>query len=282
MPTNPYCIHNYFASYGFADFLRGTIALYYFCKKYNYDLYIDTTTSNVFKYLKPNTKYFLHDGIEKYYKNTSFYKYNCPGMSYHDIYINLENSFKQGKSFIVSTNSMYNINAQGIPQYWGDIEDNCKEFMREILQPNTLLNNRIQDVFTNIYNMKENDQFKIIHSRSGDNFKKEDEEMCENFHRKICKYMEGDKNIEYILICDNVYIGHNLNKNIPLLKYWENMKCHSGNKKTVSEEGIINVLVDYFIMSKACELLPMGPCGSGFSLSSSLIFGSKLKRKETI
>jgi hypothetical protein len=93
--------------------------------------------------------------------------------------------------------------------------------------------------------------------------------------------MEGDKNIEYILICDNVYIGHNLNKNIPLLKYWENMKYHSGNN-TVSDEGIINVLVDYFIMSKAYELLPIGPCGSGFSLSSSLIFGSKLKRNESI
>lgn len=278
MSNNKYCIHNYSASYGFADFLRGTIALYYFCNKYNYKLYIDRTTSKLFHYLKPNSKYFINDDIEKYYKNTSFYKYNCPPMLYDDIYINLENSFKKGKSFIVSTNSMYNINNQGIPQYWGNIENSCKEFMQEILQPNTLLNNRIQYVFNNIYKMKENDRFKVIHSRSGDDFKKKDEQICENLFRKICKYMEGDKNIAYILICDNEYIGDNLNKKIPLLKYYKNVKCHSGKVKLSSnEEEIINILVDYFIMTKADELLQLGPYGSGFSLSTSLIFGSKKK-----
>lgn len=280
----PYCINTYWAKYGFADFLRGTIALFYFCKKYNYDLYIDTSSSKIFSYLNPDIKYILPPHMKNdYFKNVEFYKFNNPGLSYPEIYINLENTFKNGKSFVVSTNSMYKLNDDGIPVYWGEITQDCKEFMQNILQTGPVLNNHIQNIFTSIYNFKENEPFKVIHIRCGDNYKKEYINEYTNFHNKICKYMEKDKDIKYVLVCDNIYLGINLNKNIPELKYWENIKGHTGkgNQENM-DDALVNALCDYFIMSKACELLQFGPCGSGFSLSTSLIFGSNLKKLQNI
>ncbi len=282
--SNPYCIHTYWAMYGFADFLRGTIAIYYFCKKYNYDLYIDTSSSSIFNYLNINNKYVLQSHIKHDSEQVKFYKYNNPGMLYPEIYIKLEETFKEGKSFVVSTNSMYKLGSNGIPMYWGDLEYDCKQFMKEILQPVTLINNQIQNVFNNVYNIKENEPFKVIHIRCGDNFHKEfNNEEYLRFHNQICKYIENDKDINYVLVCDNIYLGNNLSKNIPLLKYWENIKGHTGVLKgTKNNDAMINTVCDYFIMSMASELLPLGPNGSGFSLSTSLIFGSKLKNVRNI
>ena len=54
------CVHKYLTQCstnpqppGFADFLRGTIALYIFSKKYNYQLLLDGSHP-VFTCLKPN------------------------------------------------------------------------------------------------------------------------------------------------------------------------------------------------------------------------------------
>ena len=65
--NNKICIHNYLNKCetgslppGLTDFLRGTIALYEFSKKYNYKLYINKNTNPVFKYFE-DCEYYIND-----------------------------------------------------------------------------------------------------------------------------------------------------------------------------------------------------------------------------
>ena len=54
-----YCIHSYLKQCnsshycpGFGDWLRGTVTLWKYCKKYNYDLHIDPSIHPIFQYFE--------------------------------------------------------------------------------------------------------------------------------------------------------------------------------------------------------------------------------------
>ena len=87
MEMNEYkeCIHKYLTKCtnnpqppGFADFLRGTIALYNMSKEYGYKLYIDGEHP-IYKYLKQNKNIIKSD------KNIKTEEY-LPPISYNVIY----------------------------------------------------------------------------------------------------------------------------------------------------------------------------------------------------
>ena len=77
--------------------------------------------------------------------------------------------------------------------------------------------------------------------------------------------------IQYVLISDSNQIANTLKTNIPKLHYWNNSKIHLGdliNDKT----GVFHTLVDFFIMTKANEIISNG---SGFSMIVSEIYDIK-------
>ena len=226
-----YCIHHYLTYCktnpkppGFADFIRGTIALYYFSKKYGYELLLDikhpmfqylyyqrfetghpigvslqtlsshTSTpefstqassstppllqndgdiqpsedSNVpfefFKGLKENIQFIKVPSSKKVIEL-------LPPLDYLYIYNNLNEIFQKKESFSVMTNSFYNYdngdNNWGdlTVRNWGEITDDCIDFLKNILIPSSELENKLNYVLKSVYELKENENFQVIHLR---------------------------------------------------------------------------------------------------------------------
>jgi hypothetical protein len=270
------CVHNYLTKCitnpqppGFADFLRGTIALYIFAKKYNYTLSIDRSHP-VFNYLK---------GAHEYSEYSEYIEELLPPLSYQNIYSILENKFKSRKSFSIMTNSFYNLQ-NGVVSNYGEITSDCANYMKDLLSPTLKVENKLSYVFNEVYKINMNDRFNIIHLRFGDIFIENNvynDQMYELYYNKINKLINENKlNEKYVLISDSAEIAKKLKTNIPELLYWDNTKIHLGSLKKSMESGsnfdILDTIVDFFIISKSKEIFSNG---SGFSNINSIIYNIK-------
>ena len=267
------CIHKYLTKCetnpqppGFADFIRGTIALYNFSKTYGYKLLLDCEHP-VFKFLK-NNKNIIHSN-----KNSKTEEY-LPPLSYDTIYSRLENIFRVGKSFSVMTNSFYTLKNRSLTNF-GDISEDCALYMKDILSPTEEVVDKLNYVFRTVYNLSMTDRFKVFHVRFGDKFIHTNiynDDLYQQYYNKINKIIAADKTVPYILISDSSEIAKKLKTHIPELLYWDNSKIHLGDLIQLPTSTILDTLVDFFIMSKSNEIISNG---SGFSLSNSTLYNIK-------
>lgn len=142
--TSNNCVHKYFTVCktnpqppGFGDFLRGTIALFNFSKKYNFNLLIHYNHP-IFQFLEPihknNYDYISTDVIEL-----------LPPLSYDQIYNYSEQLFINGTSFIIMTNSFYTKDDNNNLINYGKITEECREFLiHNILTPSKLIEDKIE------------------------------------------------------------------------------------------------------------------------------------------
>jgi len=238
---------------GFADFLRGSITLFNLSKKYNYKLLFSGSHA-IFTYLKPNKNIICSD--------TDNTLELLPPISYEEIYSNLINIFQNNKSFTILTNSFYEDSDTQQFINFGNITDDCRNFIQDILQPCDEIINKI-----NSFNIK---NFKVIHIRCGDTIlhtNSFNENLYNLYYKKINNIINNQCN--YILLSDSSEIAKKLKENIPTLFYWDNLKIHLGDLKNYSEQSVFDTLVDFFIMSKSNEIISNG---SGFSQSVSVIY----------
>ena len=271
--NQPICIHKYLTKCltnpqppGFADFLRGTIALYNFSKKYNYQLYLDGSHP-LFKCFKPNKNISIEQNIDVH----EF----LPDMTYNHIYVTLDNMFNKGKSFNVMTNSFYTLK-NGILENYGPITEDCRDYLKDILSPTVEVENKMKEIL----DMNNLTNYKVIHLRLGDRFLDDeyDDEIYNLYYNKI-RNLKNDA--KYILLSDSSIIANKLKKEINLrndsnnlidLHYWDNTKIHLGdlkNKNSDIHSNIVDTMVDFFIMSKSSQIIANG---SGFSKISSVIY----------
>ena len=268
------CVHKYLTQClsnpqppGFADFLRGTIALYFFSKKYNYQLLLDGSHP-VFTCLKPNKNISLNHHINVH----EF----LPPLSYNHTYITLDTMFDKGTSFNVMTNSFYTLKNGKLENY-GPITEDCAEYMRDILSPSIEVENKMKEILE-MHNLT---HYKVIHLRLGDKFlhnNKYDDELYNLYYNKILEL----KNDKYILLSDSSIIANKLKKEINELNdsihlyYWDNNKIHLGDLKNKNSDNsnIVDTMVDFFIMSKSSEIISNG---SGFSQVASVIYSIPIR-----
>jgi len=265
--TNKICIHTYLTKCesnpqppGFADFLRGTIALYIFSKKYNYQLFVDGSHP-VFTCLKSNKNISMNENINVH----EF----LPPLSYNHIYTMLDTIFHKGQSFGVMTNSFYTLK-NGVLENYGPITEDCRDYLKDILSPTIEVENKMKEILDNLSN------YKVIHLRFGDIFLNENEYnegLYKLYYDKILK-LKNDANDKYILLSDSSIIANKLKKEINELNdsidlyYWDNSKIHLGDLKN-KKSNILDTMVDFFIMSKSTQIIANG---SGFSKISSIIY----------
>lgn len=268
------CIHRYLTECktnpqppGLADFIRGTITLFNYSKKYNYNLYIDNSHP-VFKNLIKHPhiiKYNNFDTIEL-----------LPPLSYEEIDYNLNKLFIESKSFCVMTNAFYNKNEFGILENFGNISLECKFFLREIFTPNK----ELKDCIINVLNRLniESNNYNIIHLRLGDNFIHNDffdKDIFNNLIGHINNIIMNNTINKFILLCDSSIMANKIKEQNPLLYYWDNNKIHIGslkNKKNI-DLAIKDTLIDFFIMSQSKNIYSYAFNGvSGFSKIVSLIY----------
>lgn len=266
------CVHKYLSACvsnaqppGFADFLRGTITLYYLSKMYNYKLFIDNNHV-IFNYLKPNphiineTK--LTDTIEV-----------IPPLSYPDIYCKLNQLFQKSESFSVLTNSFYKDSETSQLINFGSITNDCRDFMSDILQPNEEIITKINYLFESVYNINKNENYEIIHLRTGDTYLHENifnQSIYELYYNRITNLINNNPDTKYILISDSSEVANKLKENIPKLFYWNNLKIHLGDLINFSQNAVFDTLVDFFIMSSSQKINVIND--SGFSKVISIIY----------
>jgi hypothetical protein len=270
----PLCVHNYLTHCstnwlppGLADFLRGTIALYYFTKQYNYTLLLDNSHP-FFRYLQSNPCII---------SNTIFPQTVeiIPPLSYEEIYARLQELFQSQRSVCLLTNSFYTVENGGGLVNFGPITEDCRTFLQSILRPIDRIEDMIHGIFTNVYQFNKNEDYKVIHLRCGDRILHDnlyDDGLYSHYYEKIYPIVTHNKDTKYILLSDSSKIACELQKNIPGLYYWNNEKVHLG-RLNQSSSAIMETLVDFFIMSRSKEILTGAP--SGFSVVISLIYNIK-------
>jgi hypothetical protein len=266
------CIHKYLRESstndqppGFADFLRGTIALYIFSKKYGYSLYIDGDHP-LFNCLKPNKNIV--------YNNHSTTEELLPPLSYDAIYSKLNDMFAKGTSFSVLTNSFYTLHEGRVAMVCGEISDDCAKYMKDILSPSTEVETKLNYVFSSVYKMDINDSFKVIHLRCGDRFIHNniyDDTLYRQYYTYIHKLV-NESNERYVLMSDSSEMAKKLKADIPDLLYWDNTKIHLGDLINIETSTVLDTMADFFIISKCKEIITNG---SGFSYINSILYNIK-------
>jgi hypothetical protein len=141
------CIHTYLRVCntnpqppGIADFIRGTICLFQECQKYKYTFLLNNSHP-IFQYLRPHPQLTSeqHSYVHEFIPGSSFYLYN-------DIYAALIQAFDMNESFSCISNSFYTrINNEMC--HWGPIQNDCKQFLKDLFVPTDEMNQYIQDIF---------------------------------------------------------------------------------------------------------------------------------------
>lgn len=276
LPQEKVCIHRYLTTCrtnpqppGFADFLRGTIALHQYSKKYGYRLLVDAMTHPIFRYFE-KCEYYLYEYINGHVNEF------IPPMSYYQIDQYLNNMFSSGGSGIVLTNSFYRRcpSDQEITNFHGGLNDQeTKDFMRTILTPNAMTIDKIEDVFDTEYHIDRNTKYNVIHIRTGDanihDSTRMDYDIYDSYMEKINKILEADPERKYILITDSKEMGKEWKKNIPRILYWDNNKNHMGDLKNGGPQNVEDTMIDFFVIKGSQKIYSNG---SGFSHCISTIY----------
>jgi len=266
------CVHKYLTVCrtnpqppGIADFLRGTVALYYYSKKYNYDFYLDGTHP-LFSFLQPSTRIVKALDLNTYEL--------IPPLQYSEIDGELQKLFEKKENFTVLTNCPYQKIEDKLFNY-GPIRQDAREFLQEMLKPNELIQKKVLSIFETVYKINPASKFKVIHLRFGDKFINTTETISTDIY--LHHYIKVLNIISYseepiILMSDATMIARKLKKDIPQLLYWDNHKIHLGSLEKDPNEGIQDTLTDFFIMSKSNEIYS---AASGFSVIISEIYSIK-------
>jgi len=268
----PFCIHSYLreCTYlgekwlppGFGDFLRGTIALYKYCKEYNYKLYIDSESHPLFEYLEESPHYVKN-------KLENVLEYTCHSVfSYDNLDYVLKKKFKEQNSFTCLTNAFYT-RIDGKLENWGSITEDCAAFMREILKPNDFLKKEIFKAYQEM-NIDMTRGYTAIHVRFGDKLlidKRYSDTFCVTTSNYITDLCVSNPDKQFIFLCDSDKMGKMIHDMSPGIFYWDNKKVHLGNLD--DESAVLSTMVDFFIIANADAIIANL---SGFSRSASLIF----------
>ena len=253
---------------GFGDFLRGTIALFNYCKTYGYDLFVDNKIHPLFSYLKDN---------EKFIDNYDHDVHELIPTPAHCCYFSIDNQmkslFEKNETFSCMTNGFYD-KSNGSLRNFGEISMECKLFLKDILTPNEELTNTIQQVYDDM-NIDMNKGYSIIHLRFGDNFLHHNafDNNLFNHLNGVLLNMTSNKDKQFILLTDSQSMGSKLKESNPLLFYWDSKKIHLGDLTNYNRESIKDTMVDFFIITKCEEIFSLN--NSGFSKIPSLIYDIK-------
>lgn len=212
--------------WGLGDVLRGTIQLYILSKKMGFKLYVDTSLHPVSKYLEPSENPF-----------SAFIQGNKDKIRMVPANEDLEaqiNRLSEDISFFF-TNAHIN----------GEIDDDCKRFIKNILRPNDTLRKEIKKTV-------KSDSYNIMHFRLGD------DELVHNIknipaytQNKVLNLIKANKSINDILMSDSLSLKMNrevLNE----INVIETIPVHLG--RSTDHNSIKDTLIDFFILTTASKI----------------------------
>ena len=211
--------------FGIGDLIRSTIKLFYLSKSMNFNLIVDLQHHPISEFLKVET----HEYSDYVKNNKNFINYVCYDAV--EQYINDSNT----EILLILTNDFYN----------GEIDIECKNFIKQVLNPNELfqkfINNKLSKIpFQN---------FNIFHYRLNDNdFLNKSEDIVLEIY---LEHFKKNKEHNDILITDTKKL-----KNYIYLKegvfMFDTKICHLGLSKNSDE--IRDTLFEVFLITYSSKI----------------------------
>jgi hypothetical protein len=276
-----HCYKNNMYAAGFGDFIRGSIFLYQYCNISNisfeinmYHHKINSILDNDFKEI--NDKYLIN--IEK----CEIQNYH-PGNSNKNIntnnYIQVVNDINTylSKCLVDENGTMY-VFINAYPLF--KISSNDILFIKTYLK----YNDTFKDKFNNLkekFNL--NKDYSVIHIRNGDKYFNNailpTKQYIEIIKKHISQYIYNKISNTYILIGDSKIIEDLIISEFPDMITFNKEKTHMGEGKNISDDNIIDNMLEFNIMSEANSIysLSVYEHGSGFSKWCSEIFNISYK-----
>lgn len=243
---------------GFADFLRGTIALYQLACKNNYTLKIDVNSHPIFKFLDiPKESSVTLD------ENVPTIEI-IPPIAYDAMHGIIELGLRCN-DLVILTNAFYNEQCM-TDEY---------QFIRSILTPSRLLSEYIETIKTSI---QLHAPYIVIHARIGDTFLVYKNDVQENIIDKIRNYIKmistNAPAQSVLFIADSYQLKESVKD---LCKITAIHPIHTGSLDTINtidtDERLVATLAEFFIMSKASSIYCINFYdGSGYSKICSKIY----------
>ena len=263
----PHLVHRYMTKTftnpqppGFADFLRGTIALYQYSKQYNYKMKIDINSHPVFQFLDIPEEYRVS------LKNDTYTIEILPPLLYEampSIFNTILND--NSDDIYVMTNAFYR-----------EHSDISEEFsiIKRILTPNKQLKDYIDHIKSNI-KIDFTKPYEIIHVRLGDEClinKKDIVPDKLNRVRMLIQEIKVNTQNPILLIGDSKHLKDNVSD---LCETTQTVPIHTGllDNELVNER-VLMTLGEFFLLSMSNKIhcINIWNDGSGFSRISSKIY----------
>lgn len=236
---------------GFADFIRGTIAVYQYSKQYNYTLKFDIDSHPIFKLLDIPSDLTVkvdpsEDTLELFPTQIDYN--NMPGI--------IESMFKKNVDFNIYTNAFYKDRVDMSDEY---------NFIKLLLNPSIELQSHINTIKNGI-NIDFLKPYTVIHVRLGDIPLLYNTGVQDDCVNRIRTYIERVKK-EYkqvLLISDSSDLKSKVSD---LCNTTNSIPIHMGSlDKGDIKMRLLDTLSEFSIMSKSESIHCIDYCGrSGFS-----------------
>ncbi len=242
---------------GFADFLRGTMALYQIANKHNYHLKIDVETHPIFKFLDIPEEYKIN--LDPTLSTIEI----TPPIGYDQMESIIESYLKNENDVYFLTNAFYKENKDLTNEY---------DFMKTVFKPNNLLHNYIESIKTELKLI--NKEYIIIHARVGDAFLVYGQTINFILVDRIRNYIKNiikNTNKQVLFIADSYQLKEYVKD---LCKITGINPIHTGSlDNTEVDNRILATLAEFFIMSNATDIYCINFWdGSGYSRICSRIY----------
>jgi hypothetical protein len=253
---------------GLGDYIRGSICLYQICKfiGIEFDMVIN----------HPMSKYLVNHQnppTDIDYENIEFYAEN------NFLDLKGDNVIKNSGEFYKNLiNKINNIESETFYMLCNAFPiwttgDECFSKIRNSIAP-------ISDIRCYVYETLMElkmpiIRYSVLHIRTGDNVLLHGKRISPGLLKKIIytvyKYTRPDK--KYIILSDNNNLKNYLNKYKRFSSYTKEI-AHLGETNNKSDTGVKNTLLDFYVMSKASNIISLTTYkhGSGFSEWCSKIY----------
>jgi hypothetical protein len=257
---------------GLGDFIRGSYFLMEFCKKYNFNYFIDFSNHPIKYFLRKYNKIQLNEKIKNIYKQINKFELDnfnpvidnnkfINNYSNKEIYFNfveyLSNQTKNEENIFIYTITFPN---EGLI-------NNYKKIIRNNLEPTDKMN-LLVNMKLKILDLKKY-LYEVIHIRCGDEYLSDkiiDSDKI-NINFILSELDELNPNKKYLLISDNNNIKSFIKKKYNFINILYHDIIHTGETREIILKQLENTMLDFYLISKSKNVMSYSVYqhGTGFS-----------------
>lgn len=277
---------------GFGDFIRSCFFIIQFCNKYQfqYEIIINHPIAHFLKNFSDNyspnsnSSSTLNNKVFKF-SHSNWYESVFDNQNYIERFLLVKQKLNQFIDYLCSlpivNQSIFSYNIL-FPYDEISLEE-CNK-IRDLFEPSREIIQKVDQHLSNLKLLQ--NQFIILHIRSGDTYLKNENKLFNSLYFEIIKneiieIIFKNKNIDILLISDNNEIKLLLNDHFPNIKFLIYNITHLGEGVQLEYENVQNTMLDFYFMSKSMAIYSFTsyPHGSGFSYWCAKIFGIPYKCK---